>query len=462
MTLIFSDFGMFNHNRTVIGVQPVLGATVITPHLLVMKNAAARAHNMPFGSVWSIYDLFTGRQAVRDVALKVADLQISDDYARETPETFTSADGRKILVTLRDKAFVGEVQYFDVAGKLTQKDIYDDGGFLMSRETPIAPDVVRAELLDAGGQPIFELTRRGRWGQISKVKYVPENLSFDSENKALRWAFEQLVAKKSTDERFLVASTQMREALRESWYEPKGVALLLTERFSKSLDILFDHYEAVVFNNQADLKQAQLDYGERTQAKLAWNNFIASDHIQRTFTADHRQIYLTLGAASEALNYEKIADKIKEIFDYQPDLRMIIQVDGRKSRDNLVPHIKWRGAEQLDKIEFYANPNTSFIKRKITESMLVINLTEHDLVAFDVAMAIAAHIPVLGLKDNAVMQTYISDDNGKLVSMDQLAMVAKEAVANLGFYSRLADDLARKQETLSSDKTAERWSEILE
>ncbi|GFH43003.1 hypothetical protein Hs30E_15540 [Lactococcus hodotermopsidis] len=461
MNLIFSDFGMFNHNPTVLGTQPVLNAQVITPHIVVMKNAAARAHGMTFGTVWSIYDLFTGRREFADKVLKVSDLTLPGGYTRETPHRYVNVAGEKITIGIRDGEAVSDVQYFNKDNQLTQKEIYDDGGFLMSRETPFAPDTIKAEMLDTAGQPIFELLKVGRWGAISQVTYVPDNLIFENESKFLRWAFEQLVARKSATDKFFVASNQLRDAIRESWYKPQGVILLMLEPFVKSLDILFDHYETVVFNDEFNLNNAINTYGERSESQFVWNNFIPTDLIHRNFTADNRQIYINLGAGSQLLNYEKIADVIKEIFDYQPELRIILQVNGRRSRDAMVAHINWRGKEQLEKVEFYANPNPSFIKRKIAESMLYIDLMENDMVSHNIALALSAQIPILSLKENEPAKTYVSDETGKVVAFNQLAMVAKEAVANLGFYSRLADNLEAKQQFLSTQKTAERWRTIL-
>ena len=87
MIFLFGDYGVYNRNAALFGLKGLfdkndVASQILTPtmDLKLQKNRAAMASGFAAGSIWSIYDAFTGRMLQEDRRLTPREYQAPDEY----------------------------------------------------------------------------------------------------------------------------------------------------------------------------------------------------------------------------------------------------------------------------------------------------------------------------------------------------------------------------------------------
>lgn len=468
---LFDDFGMYNHNPIVLGVKGLfdrkgLPAQVITTHNIVMKQAAASVHHMPLGSVWSIYDYFTGRISAFERPNKISDFIAPQGYqplvALDNKKFVDSAnDTNYLTITTRPNGDVDMVTYYEGDQELYREG-YDDGGQLNYREYH-KNNGFRVEYPDQYGNVIFNINQNGK-RQIESIAYLPEELVFDGEMPFLTWAFERMVQLKSDKDRFFVVNRQLREALLHADFNRNGVYLLPTENMGKRADdILLDRYEKVISNVQSEVDDMADRFSERTESKLYWNNFIPTDVMAKRYDAERKWIYLNIAPVAD-LDYGHLATALGQVYQAVDNVGFVAQFQSRYDRDRFLESINALEIEGLrEVIEHDINPKPDLLSRKLAKSRVYVETHLQGLVSSEIIKAIGLQIPIIARPEiKPELRTYINDQTGKLVAMPQLSDVLIEASQSLAFYASLAEDLKAKALELSDDATFQRWCDILQ
>ncbi|MDR0199488.1 MAG: hypothetical protein LBI43_02805 [Streptococcaceae bacterium] len=474
MIYLFGEYGVYNRNAAIYGVKSLFDkenepCQVITPTLdpKLQKNRAAKASGFVAGSIWSLYDCFTGRLMQEDRFFTAEDYQAPQDYKRMAgldSKKYGRIDGAEIeLITRVD----GSVDYieFREAGHLVKRECYDDGGILSTIEYPLGEEDMHTEIVNAQGEAIFELYQIGKYKKVGKVKFVPEGLDFLSENEFWKWAFERLVEIKDPEDKFFILSDIFRKAIQTAEFERNGVYLLQTVAFDEaaSKDMLFDHYEKLIFNSHDELDKVAVKFDEKTITKPFVNNFIASDQIMPNFDVDDFPVYLNLGSESDTVKFDEVAKFVKEALDAEPKVSFTIEFTLLRNQVEFLQKLAEIGVTQgtvQQRIQALTRPWPEKITEEMAKAFLYLHYQNPEIISLTLATAIAAEKPILALAGDPLLADYLDDDNGKLITDTSISRLIKQAIYDLDFIKYVAPKPSVSRQKLSSQETYARWQTI--
>ena len=256
MIYLIGEYSVFNRDTAILGIKSLfdkngLECEIITPSIDIkhQRNRAATASDFEVGTIWSIYDRFTGRVAQEEEKLTPENYQPPTGYVAQTglgSLRYINADS-VLELKLRVDGSIESIENIE-SSELVNRFNYDDGGHLITVEYPLGEDT-HTKIIDSQGEPVFELYQTGKYKKVAKIKYLPANLDFLSEAMFWEWAFEQLVAAKDPDDKFFIMNENFRRAIATSEFKKSDVYLLPMQSFDESFsrDILYDHYEKIIF-----------------------------------------------------------------------------------------------------------------------------------------------------------------------------------------------------------------------
>jgi hypothetical protein len=450
---IFDHIGIYDHNPVAISLQSLFetqGVTsqILTPHNLTVKHGAADVHGLRRGNIWSIYDSLSGRMNLLDRPNKLVDFEAPQGYAPVVAldnKTWVDManDQNYLTIDLRPNADIEFVTYFE-NGQQTFKDAYDDGGHINRREYPDY-----AAILDADGEHVVEF-------QGDKVIYLPENLSFENETAFMAWAFQALVAQKSENDRFIVASQSLRDGLIHEWFDRQGVYLVASEKLGERADdIYMDRYEKVIFDSQAERDHWVERYEDRTDTVLAWNNIIAFPHQRKSF-AGPKRIYINLMRMSDRLNYEQVADWLSQVHMKVSNLEFVVQTEMKLQATNFQKVL----SDDLKAVTRVINrPRIEQILDDLRGARAYLDLHDESYLSRELMAAISTETPVFVLSDATHdVDTY----DVTRVHPTQLVDLLVSLTDGLRLYDRMLEGLGAKADFFGPQATFARWTAILQ
>jgi hypothetical protein len=474
MIFLFGDYGVYNRNAAILGIKELfdgrsMPCQIITPTLdpKFQRNRAAQASNFLNGSIWSIYDCFTGRMMREDRVITPADYHAPSEYkptAGPGSRKFVKYGGETIELVVRVDGTVESADYYE-NDHLIKRDSYDDGGCLVSQEYPLGEEDVHAKILDQRGDPIFELYLIGKYRKVGKVKFVPENLDFLSENEFWKWAFERLVDIKTPEDKFFIMNEAFRKAIQTANFKNNGVYLLQTAAFDEnnSKDLMFDHYEKLIFNSHDELNKVAVKFDEKTDSKLYWNNFIAFDRIAPNYQTDLFPVYLNLGTESETVNFSDVADFIKTSLDEEEKVRFVIEFSLLRNQVDFLALLAEKGLSEeviRRRISPLTRPWPEKIRAEMSRAILYIHYQNQEVLSLTLSTAIAAEKPILAIQGDPLLTDYLDEDNGKVITDASVARLIKQAIYDIEYIRYVAPDPAKQRKLLSPETTMWRWNNI--
>lgn len=455
MNRLIGDIGVFNNNPALLGVSSVLEEVEIaTTHLVFDRHRIEANKGFEPGSVWSIYDHFSGRMELAERAFRLSDFQAPEGYRPELgldSRRYLAEAGKSLSLETYPDGQISAVSYFEKA-ELVKKEVYDDGGILAAVETYEPGERVIAELYGT-----YKISFVGAFRRIASILYLPENLTFDSQEAFWLWAFEGLVEQKKPEDKLFVLHEDFRRAVRLAKFERKNIYLLATEFLENKPDedLFFDHYEKVVFNVSPDMAAVEKKFAQKTQAKLYWNNFIPAEHLERDFSSA-RQLYFYIGWESELVHFERLAELLNQLLAFDAELVLVLHVLSRQAHDYFSEKLS-----DLGRVRLMIRPFPAPMRENVKKSEFFIYYQNPEAVSsFALTDAIGLGIPILALAGNAMLSDFVQAENGKMVHPSQFLELIKRSLTIPHFYAALASNPSHMQAKLSPEATQKRWQAI--
>ncbi|GAB2024150.1 hypothetical protein OfM1_02200 [Lactovum odontotermitis] len=474
MIFIIGEYGVYNRDAAIFGIKSLfdkkgIDCQVITPSIDIkqQKNRAAALSNFKQGTIWSIYDCFTGRTMLDEERLTPADFEVPEGFLAETG--FASLryqkKGEALELKLRADGSIESVEHFE-RGELVSRDVYDDGGQLVAYEYPMGEDTL-SKLLDMRGDTVFELYLTGKYRKVTKIRYVREKLDFLSETAFWEWAFLQLLKNKQDNDLFFIMNESFRKAIVTSNFSKIGVCLLVTQPLdeNKLQDIQFDHYEKLIFNSHDELNKIAVRFDESTSSKLYWNNFIATELLMPNYELETFPVFLNLGSPSDTVNFEEVAESLIEILETEAKVSFTIEFSLLRDQVDFLNLLKSKGLTDEEikaRITALTRPFPENRATAMAASILYIHYQNSEIISQPLMLAIAGEKPILALKGDPLLNDYLEDNNGKMISETSLSRLIKQIVYDVEFIKYVAPNPDLTREKFSDKPTIERWLEIFD
>ncbi|MDR0297301.1 MAG: hypothetical protein LBI11_01385 [Streptococcaceae bacterium] len=475
MIFLFGDYSVYNRNAAIYGVKRLFdamgeAARIVTPTMdaKLQKRRAAAASGFTKDSIWSIYDCFTGRMTHEARVFMSENYRAPEGYEPAgggVSKRFVAANGEEIKLLAAFDGRLEAVEFYS-HNQLVKRENYDDGGYLSTIDIPMGEDT-HTKVVNQQGVAIFELYQVGKYRQVAKVKFVPENLNFLSEAEFWKWAFERLVAAKAPEDKFFIMNETFRRALVTASFSSENVYLLMTAPLDEhtSKDILFDHYEKLIFNSQNARKTVEFKFDEKTKSKLFWNNFIAADRVAANYTADSFSVYLNLGSASDTIDFDEAALFVKTVLDEEEKVSFTIEFTLLRDQVDFLKRLAALGLTD-DVLRTRVTPLTRPWPDKIAEEMaraiLYLHYQNDEIVSQPLMTAIASDRPILALTGDSLLDDYVDDNNGKLISDTSLVRLVRQMLYDVEFIKYVAPAPQETRKRFDNQATMMRWRTIFE
>lgn len=476
MIFLFGDYGVYTRDAAIYGLKGLFDENDVPCQILTLtldsklqRNRAAVASGFKPGSIWSIYDAFTGRMLQEDRKYTPMNYEAPKDYkatAGVNSKKYVKFDGSAIELVTRTDGTIESVEFYE-GDHLVRRENYDDGGYLVTIEYPLGEEDIHTKIIDQRGNVIFELYQIGKYRKVGKVKFVPENIDFLSENEFLKWAFERLVTVKNPADKFFIVSEPFRKAIQTATFDKSGVYLLQTAFFNEnnSKDIMFDHYEKIIFNSYDELNKVMIKFDEKTDSKLYWNNFLALNKIVPNYEIDKFPVYLNLGKESDSVKFADVIEFVKTAIEEEPKVRFIIEFSLLRDQVNFLSGLTEAGlTEEMvkERVVPLTRPWPERVAEEMAKAVLYIHYQNAEILSLPLATAIAAEKPILALPGDPLLTDYLEEENGKVISDTSVSRLIKQAIYDIDFIHYVASDPSRKRESLSPENTMARWNTIFE
>ncbi|MDR2975945.1 MAG: hypothetical protein LBV19_01350 [Streptococcaceae bacterium] len=474
MIYIIGEYGVYNREAAIFGIKSLfdregIDCQIITPSIDIkqQKNRAAILSKFKAGTIWSIYDCFTGRTMLDEERLTPDNYEAPEGYIAEAgfASLHYRKDNEKLELKLRADGSIESVEHFE-RDVLISRDVYDDGGQLVAHEYPLGEDTL-SKLLDMQGDTIFELYLTGKYRKVTKVRYVREKLDFLSEAAFWEWAFLQLLQNKQENDKFFILSEAFRKAIVTSNFSKLGVYLLPSHPLdeNKLQDIQFDHYEKLVFNSHDELDKIAVKFDERTNSKLYWNNYITTEFLQPNYELNTFPVFLNLGSPSPTVDFDVVADSITEILTTEAKVSFAIEFTLLRDQVDFLNLLKSKGLSEEElktRVTAMTRPFPETREAAMAASVLYIHYQNSEMISQPLMLAIAGEKPILALSGDPLLNDYLEDNNGKMISETSLARLIKQIIYDVEFIKYVAPNPGVTREKFSDTPTMERWVEIFD
>ncbi|MDR0299588.1 MAG: hypothetical protein LBI13_05845 [Streptococcaceae bacterium] len=472
MIYLIGEYSVFNRDAAIYGVKKLfdkndIEAQIITPTMDIkhQRNRAARLSAFEVGTIWSIYDRFTGRYIQEEKLLTPQNFEAPEGFVAQAGFNslrYINADD-SLELKLRGDGSIEAVEHLE-NGELTQRDNYDDGGRLVTIEYPLGEDT-HTKIVDAQGEVVFELYQTGIYKKVVKIKFLPTNQDFLSEEMFWEWAFEQLVTNKFPEDKFFIMNERFRRAIATSNFSKYDVYLLPTEPFNEaqSRDILFDHFEKLIFNSHDELNKIAKHFDEKTTSKLFWNNYIATDKISSNFDVKTFPIYLNLGRESEAVNFQEVLKFVSETLQEEQQVSFVVEFSLLRDQVNFLAGLKALNfTDEIikERVQAMTRPFPETRSDAIAKSVLYIHYQNPEIISAGLMDAISAEKPILALGGNPLLNDYVNDSNGKIISNASVTRLIKQVLYDVEFIKFVSPNPEAMREKFSEKQTMARWNKI--
>ncbi|MFV0556009.1 MAG: hypothetical protein ACK5LM_02760 [Lactovum sp.] len=472
MIYLIGEYSVFNRDAAILGVKSLfdkkgVDCEIITPSMDVkhQRNRAALTSGFDVGTVWSIYDRFTGRVTQEELRLTPENYQAPPGYQAQSGQgSLKYLNGESTLdLKLRADGSIESIEHIE-AGDLIDRFNYDDGGHLITVEYPLGNDT-HTKIVDAQGEPIFELYQTGKYKKVVKIKYLPMDLDFLSEAMFWEWAFERLVEAKDSEDKFFIMNESFRRAIATSDFKKSDVYLLPMQTFDESFsrDILYDHYEKIIFNGHDEMKLVGKAFEDRTSSKLYWNNYISTDKIAANYGVDTFSVYLNLGTESELVDFNDVTAFVLETLKSEEQVSFMIEFSLLRDQVNLLDRFRASGVDEemiQNRLQVMTRPLPEIRSAAMASSILYIHYQNPAMVSSPLMLAIAAEKPILALEGDPLLNDYLSDSNGKIISDTSVSRLIRQTIYDVEFIQYLAPELGIVRENFSDENTMRRWDQI--
>lgn len=436
-------------------------------HALDTHNKEAKIQGIRQGSIFSMWDIFKGRTEVQERILSVEDFEIPEGYYFNENDRFRlesdDKSGKYIKLFTFPNGSLAQVIYHEGDDRVIKREIYDDGGWLQSVQVLADEKEIDEEsnitMFHTDGSEIFEYRGIGPYRYMANLRYIPKNIKFETEEKFFYWAMKQLLQTKKPEDKIIIFHDKIREILSliDYDYNKEGV-YLLSELPLGQLNYSesgLNRFEKVIFNNQYDLEEAQKNHLEKARANLYWNNYKPADFIRRNFTGS-RRIYFLIENVEKAQQLKSI---IEDMLNFDENVKIMIQEQDNNVGTYFVENMQEELKERMEIINFWYSQEV--IKDYISQSDFYVYYGDEDVIVPDSLMyAIGARLPIFALSNMNYLGSYITDNNGKFVALEQITTVIKRAMVIPNAYMELAEDPKKHQEYFSSQETWKRWEYI--